>query len=582
MNLHSRANGRLWLLIVLMALAALAACSDRARQPVEVPDAPRRLQAAFLGETGVFIQINGENLTDPILAERLHVDVDIDGPTFDGDPDNKTIKIAPPHKQATTVRPCDPGVFCEINVVYHDLLGSEPDADSLPSSEGSLADGDHTITLMRDETDSVASVSIAINHTSGGGNNGSFLDEASDQKITFFLDGNLNSIAAPTVTDPQTRASTHLSASIVQPAGPDTTILVGQSLTVKGSASDGVGGTKRFAWDWDASGTDAETFDSEFSTSTTTSHTWNTAGDYEIRLLARDGNDDTTTPPRGGHYAISTTKTVHVVDPPEPDDAEGIGHTLPGTITVGEWVATSVTMKNTGTNTWTTSGYELGQANSPLLWTPVAVSLSSPVASLETRTINFNMTTFEPEFAGTTQDNFWRMRHNTTFFGDVVGRQTTVKSGELASLWNRLLARLGPAAAWARGVAATFGVAQDEEVQRIRKEEYPLDVRALETEGRTVIRYTGSLAEPWPVDFAFHLRFDPKVFRLGALVQGVKAAGYTLETEVEGGEVTIRARRGPGAALQPGGGKILEIPLVLQPGVEVPETLPLIELVTTK
>jgi len=577
MNLPRGINGTTSLLpVIVTALAAFAGCSDQTRQPMEASEAPRQLEAAFDGETGVRIEVNGAVLSDPALAERLRVDVVIDSPTFDGDPDNKTIEIGPTHTAATIVRAC---TACEINVVYHDLLGSAP--GPLDSWEGTLADGDYTVKLIRDGTTTVASVPIAVNHTNGGGGNGSFLDEASDQKITFFLNGSLNSIAAPDVDPAHTRASTHLTASIVQPAGADTTILVGQSLTVQGSASNGVGGTKRFAWDWDASGTSTETFDTEFNTSTTASHTWNTVGDYEIRLLARDGNDDFMTPPRGGHYAISTTKTVHV-DTLDLDDAEGIGHTLPGTITVGEWVATSVTMKNTGTNTWTTSDYELGQANSPLLWTPLQVSLSSPVASLETRTVNFNMTTFEPEFAGTTQDNFWRMRHNTTFFGDVVGRQTTVKSGETASLWNRLLARLGPATAWARGVATTLGVAQDEVVQVIRKEEYPLDVRALETEGRAVIRYTGSLAEPWPVDFAFHLEFDPKVFRLGALVQGVKAAGYTLETEVEGGEVTIRARRGPGAALQPGEGKILEIPLVLQPGVEVPETLPLIELVTTK
>jgi len=266
-----------------------------------------------------------------------------------------------------------------------------------------------------------------------------------------------------------------------------------------------------------------------------------------------------------------------------PDDADGIGHTLPGAITVGEWVATSVTMKNTGTNTWTTSDYKLRQ--SPLsIWSPIEVSLSNPVASLETRTINFNMTTFEPEFVGTSQNNFWQMRHGTTFFGDVVGRLTAVKSGSgtLASLWNRVLARLGPGAAWARGLVAPPGLVQDDTVQVLRKVDYPLDVEALASEGRVVLRYTASLSERWPVDFAFHLQFDPRVFRLGDLVRGAKAEGYAVETEIRGWDVTVRATRAPGAALEPGEGTILEIPLVLQPNAEAPETLPLVELITTR
>jgi len=265
------------------------------------------------------------------------------------------------------------------------------------------------------------------------------------------------------------------------------------------------------------------------------------------------------------------------------DDADGIGHTLPASIEVGEWVATSVTMKNTGLNTWTTSDYKLRQ--SPLsIWSPIEVSLSNPVASLETRTINFNMTTFEPEFVGTSQNNFWQMRHGTTFFGDVVGRLTAVKSGSgtLASLWNRVLARLGPGAAWARGLVASPGLVQDDTVQVLRKVDYPLDVEALASEGRVVLRYTASLSERWPVDFAFHLQFDPRVFRLGDLVRGAKAEGYAVETEIRGWDVTVRATRAPGAALEPGEGTILEIPLVLQPNAEAPETLPLVELITTR
>jgi hypothetical protein len=80
-----------------------------------------------------------------------------------------------------------------------------------------------------------------------------------------------------------------------------------------GSASNGLS-SKKFAWDWNAVGTNQETFDTEFATSNTASHVYNTPGNYKIRLIARDGNDNPFSGSRGGHYAVSVTKTVHVVD----------------------------------------------------------------------------------------------------------------------------------------------------------------------------------------------------------------------------------------------------------------------------
>lgn len=63
----------------ILALLILAGCSDESSSPMEAPDPARRgLQPAYPGEMGVFIQINGGNLTDSTLAERLHVDVVID------------------------------------------------------------------------------------------------------------------------------------------------------------------------------------------------------------------------------------------------------------------------------------------------------------------------------------------------------------------------------------------------------------------------------------------------------------------------------------------------------------------------
>lgn len=235
--------------IAVMALLLLAACTDQLLTPVDTPDVrSRRLQLAFPGDMGVKILINGQKLNDQGLASRLRVEIAIDGPTFVGDATTKTIAISPTHTQADSVAACS---SCDAHVLYDDLWG-----DVTPgAARGTLADGDYTVKLYRDGSTLLGSIGIAVNHADYSSSNGTFLDETSDQIVTFYLNGNLQEVSSPTVSDPHTRASTHLSASIVQPAGSDTTITVGTSLTVQGSASDGLTGTtKKYAWAWNASG----------------------------------------------------------------------------------------------------------------------------------------------------------------------------------------------------------------------------------------------------------------------------------------------------------------------------------------
>jgi hypothetical protein len=279
----------------------------------------------------------------------------------------------------------------------------------------------------------------------------------------------------------------------------------------------------------------------------------------------------------GGQGISDQTHTVIVQDTLA---SEAIGHTLPGSIFVYDFVATSVTMKNTGSETWTTGTFVLAQ--SPLwIWIPDDVSLSSSVLSGETRTINFNIATFEPEFSGTYQDNYWQMRKGSTFFGARPGRQTLVKGGgglASASLWDRALAWLSPADAIARNPFTMTQV--DEPLQTLRRADYPLDRGELASTGRTSIRYIASLDQPWPVDFEFHLQIDPTVLKLGEILKGVNAPGYDLTVETRGWDVTIRAERNGSPGILAGEGLILEIPLVLKPNASAPTSLPLVELVT--
>lgn len=320
----------------------------------------------------------------------------------------------------------------------------------------------------------------------------------------------------------------------------------------------------------------SETFTGDLGTNSA-SHSYSQSGTFKIRAVARDGNDVTD---HGGNYTLSPVRTITVVPAL---DAAAAGHTLPGTITVGEFVATSVSMTNTGSNTWSGTSYKLEQVGAEG-WTPETVGLGSASVDLnETHTFNFNIRMFEPEQTGF-QDNFWKMSQSGNVFGEQNGTVTFVKSNLSTGRfdWIRSLAGwLAPGRAWASWTGSWPG-AQEEVVQRLRVEDFPLPVEVLERDGEFRLRYRASLAQPWAVDFRFHIVFDPEVLNLGRILQGARSAGYRVRVEsLSRGEVVIEGTR-DGAPGLDGEGTIIEIPLVLRPGAEAPATLPLVELVATR
>ncbi|MGH7542908.1 MAG: hypothetical protein ACREK7_03130 [Gemmatimonadota bacterium] len=508
--------------------------------------------------------------------------IDAGRPTFAGNNDDKTVKISSIHTQALIVKECPGPGTCEGNVYYDDLWGVVT-----PGQErGTIADGDYTVKLYRDETFLVGSKAITVNHcncATGGGSNGTFLDEASDQVVTFYLNSSLSQISAPTVSNQHTRAATHLSGNIIQPAGSDTTITVGQGLTVKGSASNGVGGAKKYAWDWNASGSNQETFDTEFSTSTTATHTYTATGDYKIRLIIRDGNEDAFSGTHGGHYAVSSIKTVHVVPPPPPYDAEGAGNTLPSNITYFTWVATSVSMKNTGTQTWSGTSFKLKQDNTTNFWTPLEVAFGSgSVVAGQTKTFNFNIRTVEPEFCGN-QDNYWRMfRTGTGLFGDLNGRITFVSNcpSVLRQLPRVVLAWFKIRLAYANPISSFYP--QGEVVQILRQYDFKLPTRDVEAERGFTIRYEAALEDSWDVDFQFRIQYDANSLTVGNVVTGPRGATHKVGvTEVGPGDVIVGGTR-LGAAGLDGKGVIIEIPFTLNQGKNPPAGLILVELIASR
>lgn len=124
---------------------------------------------------------------------------------------------------------------------------------------------------------------------------------------------------------------------------------------------------------------------------------------------------------------------------------------------------------------------------------------------------------------------------------------------------------------------------QEEVVQVIRSEDHEIPVRDVEAAGEYRLRYVSSLgAGEWDVDFRFRLKFDPTVFKVGEVVKGVRGENYNLAVSMpRDGEAIVNAGRRGTRGLS-GDGLIVEIPLLVNTGAKVPQTLELVELVTTR
>jgi len=373
----------------------------------------------------------------------------------------------------------------------------------------------------------------------------------------------------------------------------------GQPIEFQASPNGGgVGGTRKYAWfvcknsgscgQGCLPGDDSFNFGSagnfgtdQFSTSSTFTRTFTggETGCYAGVALARDGNDQKGT---GGHYALSNAFDFDVLQN-MPLNSEVFGHNLPSTITEGTWIATNVTMRNTGSTTWSGSSYTLKKMAGPFI--PSSVSMGSgSTSTMEEYTFNFNMSTepFEP-LAGSWYDFDWSVGASGSPFGETLQWQTFVKEGSGSAF------RLDASPLWAwlspdelHASTAVPGT-QAEELQRVRVEDYPLPQARVQADGRYVLRYEASLGETeWDADFSFLVEFDPSVFEAGDLERGRRGGTHLIQVaENTPGLLKVTGTRLPGRALS-GEGLIFEIPLVLKDGAEAPESLSLVEVVATR
>jgi hypothetical protein len=131
---------------------------------------------------------------------------------------------------------------------------------------------------------------------------------------------------------------------------------------------------------------------------------------------------------RHGHTAQGIV-SILVDAPPPPralDDAAAGTITLPTTLEVGQSYQVTVTMKNTGTETWDPASYCLRSANQPVtLWGPSSVQLTTPTPAHAVATFDF--TIMAPATPGV-YNTAWRMMRmpGSSSFGDTIQVTETV------------------------------------------------------------------------------------------------------------------------------------------------------------
>ncbi len=121
-------------------------------------------------------------------------------------------------------------------------------------------------------------------------------------------------------------------------------------------------------------------------------------------------------------------------DPPVEDAAEVVSASFPAELACGETAAALVTMRNTGSATWTKAGgYKLGgvddedpfKAGDKRIWLDETVSVGPQMVH------TFEIPLTAPDTAGVYTTD-WRMVHETvTWFGDTTAHEITVSCEEL-------------------------------------------------------------------------------------------------------------------------------------------------------
>jgi len=148
-----------------------------------------------------------------------------------------------------------------------------------------------------------------------------------------------------------------------------------------------------------------------------------TPGTYNFQFQMRQSSAGAFFGDLTPNVAVVVSTTPPPPPPPTTNNAQFISQTVPLTMTAGATSTVSVTMRNTGTTTWTdTETYHLRSQNPPknFTWTVDRASLAPGDAIAPGQDKVFTWTVTAPAAAGT-YDFQWQMRQSSTdaWFGDL-------------------------------------------------------------------------------------------------------------------------------------------------------------------
>ncbi|MGH7553857.1 MAG: hypothetical protein ACREMQ_12600, partial [Longimicrobiales bacterium] len=414
---------------ILLASVLLIGCEKEVTNPLESRTEEferRRLFLAAPSEIFGEILVNGNRPTNITPYSIRFVPKAGFGRYYKGSSGNKVITEASASIGSTVQCPIPGGAGCG-------TFGAFDGYDTTELQTPKLWNGVWTAELIiRTTTTDTCRVDFAFNHVDGKSGNGSFLDtHAGDQKIKFNVSSSGNCLAGTGVEgDPflHPRATSLLQA-LFQPGTPATfSGFTGDSFSLPARAQGGRGSYK-YAWKT-FSTADTVTFGAftvnfsgvEFITQATKTVAFSQPGTYFLQYLLRDGND---VDGQGGNYAFSGVCRFEIATRPALG-AKAVSNTLPGVATQYSWYATSATLKNVGTQTWTGTAFGLFQMPGQY-WSPTSVAYGTgSTATHQTKTYYFNVGMMSSHTGW--QNNYWKMKKSGVYFGDSIGTRTFVKA----------------------------------------------------------------------------------------------------------------------------------------------------------
>lgn len=140
------------------------------------------------------------------------------------------------------------------------------------------------------------------------------------------------------------------------------------------------------------------------------------------------------------------------------DDAEITSNDIPTSMTAGQSYTVHVTVRNTGTNTWTASaGYRLGSPgdSDPFAFPRVELDSSASVGSGQTYTFIFTMTA--PSSTGSYTTDWRMLREGVTWFGETLTKTVTVTPTTSYVLHVQSIPMTGVGITWTAGTGSQTG-----------------------------------------------------------------------------------------------------------------------------